>query len=203
MNNKYQAPFTRETLLNKMKQRKDGEVWHDFINHYSDFIDMIMNKMRVPKSIREDLYQDILLKIWKSFDKFNYDTKKGSFHNWVGTISKNTIINYYNKSNNKPTLSLGKEQIEILNSNNDDLDQLIENEWRIYLSQQAWDAVVKSCRGPEIIECYKLILKGTPPDKISQTLNMNIDSVYVYRQRFKEKMSREIRTLREYLDRPS
>ena len=100
-------------------------------------------------------------------------------------------------------LHLEPEQLDILNTDNPDLDQLIENEWRIYLSQQAWEKVISTCKAPQIIQCYELILKGNSPEMISKKLSMSIDTIYVYRQRFKEKMSREISLLKEYLDHPS
>ena len=203
MTHKYKAPFTRLTLLNKIKQKNNGRVWADFIDHYCDFIDMIMNKMHVPHSVRDDLNQDIFIKLWKSINDFEYDTNKGSFHNWVGTITRNTLLSYYRKENLQPTLSLDVGDFHSTMSKPSDLDKIIEDEWRIYLCKESWKIISKSCKKSSTIECYNLILKGFNSQEIAQKLSMSADMVYVHRQRFKAKMAEAMGKLKENLESPN
>lgn len=49
---------------------------------------------------REDLYQDILIQLWKSYPKFNHQSKVST---WIYRIALNTAISRYRKVKKLPT----------------------------------------------------------------------------------------------------
>jgi RNA polymerase sigma-70 factor (ECF subfamily) len=57
-----------------------------------------------------DLYQEVVINLWKGFDNFRGDS---SISSWIYRVGLNTCISYYRKSSSKPkTISL-VDNIEI------------------------------------------------------------------------------------------
>jgi len=79
-----------------------------------EFLDIIEKNERIILKIcntyckelayREDLYQDIVIQLWKSFPKFK---NKSSISTWMYRIALNTAISRYRKVSKR----LGKEQL--------------------------------------------------------------------------------------------
>ncbi len=66
---------------------------------------------------REDLYQDILIQLWKSFPKFNHRAKVST---WIYRVALNTAISRYRKVKRLPTKESITEHLVMhhLDSNN-------------------------------------------------------------------------------------
>ncbi|MBN9385780.1 MAG: sigma-70 family RNA polymerase sigma factor [Chitinophagaceae bacterium] len=51
------------------------------------------------KEDQDDLFQDIILQLWQSFDTFRGDSE---FSSWMYKVSINTAITYFKKKNRRP-----------------------------------------------------------------------------------------------------
>jgi len=88
-----------------------------FIAHYEETKNQIFNylmyRLNFDKNLSEDLLMDIVLKAYENFD--SYDKNKGTFKNWIFTITHNHLVNYWRTNENKKTISLEKLDNESLN----------------------------------------------------------------------------------------
>jgi len=77
-----------------MAENKDHEL---FIAHYQDNKDKVftylMYRLNFDRETCEDLLMDIILKAYENFHQF--DSKKGSFKNWLFGIAHNHLVNYW------------------------------------------------------------------------------------------------------------
>ena len=48
----------------------------------------------------DDLYQDVVLNLWKAFPKFREESKEST---WVYRIALNTCVSFYRKTSRRPT----------------------------------------------------------------------------------------------------
>jgi RNA polymerase sigma-70 factor (ECF subfamily) len=188
---------TRQTLLQRAKNPDDHQAWDEFTSYYRNFIQTLIYKMRFQGSDTEDLTQIILLNLWKTLA--SYDKEKASFRNWMGAVIRNTTFNYYRKKSNiaKREKEGVAEFLEAMPES--DLDDLIEREWKTYISELALKKMRELFSG-KAIEVFELSLKGMPSEEIGEKLELKKDSVYVLKNRVKKKFMEEVRALVKELE---
>ena len=188
---------TRQTLLQRAKNPDDHQAWEEFTSYYQNFIQTLIYKMRFQGDDTADLTQIILLNLWKTLA--GYDNEKASFRNWMGAVIRNTTFNYYRKQSN-----IAKKEkegvIEFLDATPEsDLDDLIEKEWKTYISELALKKMRELFSG-KAIEVFELSLKGISSEEIGAKLDLKKDSVYVLKNRVKKKFMEEVRALVKELE---
>ena len=73
----------------------DNTAWEQIVLRYQRKIFHIAYKFTGRHAEAEDLTQEILLKIFKSLDKFNRDA---DFSTWLGSVARNYCIDHYRAS---------------------------------------------------------------------------------------------------------
>ena len=63
--------LTRYTLLHRIQSQVDEVAWKDFTDQYRLYIYAIINRMNIKATDADDLYQKILLKLWKKMGRWN------------------------------------------------------------------------------------------------------------------------------------
>jgi RNA polymerase sigma-70 factor (ECF subfamily) len=71
---------------------KDNAAWEAIIVRYRRKVFHIAYKFTGRHAEAEDLSQEILLKIFKSLDKFN---READFSTWLGSVARNYCIDHY------------------------------------------------------------------------------------------------------------
>jgi RNA polymerase sigma-70 factor (ECF subfamily) len=75
--------------------RKDNAAWEALVVRYRRKVFHIAYKFTGRHAEAEDLMQEILLKVFKSLDKFNQDA---DFSTWLGSVARNYCIDHYRAS---------------------------------------------------------------------------------------------------------
>ena len=200
--------LTRETLLSRAKNQDDATAWEDFVNYYKDFIFIVIRHMNIPYADCEDLIQETLLKIWKNLQKFDVDNDRAKFRTWLSTVIRNTVLNYIDKKNrNYKKQELVREEQEVRpdlfnQSNGSQLDEFIEKEWQVYVTNLAMKKI-EPLFSPQAIEAFKRSLDGESTESIAEILNIKPNSVYKLKNRVKGRLILEIKALKRELEPPS
>ena len=79
----------------RVQNQDDEQAWDEFVDFYKNFINVVLNRLSISPNDIEDLAQDILLKIWKSIAKMNYDSKKANFRTWMNRVIRNAVIDFH------------------------------------------------------------------------------------------------------------
>ena len=77
----------------------DKKAFSELIERYKRLVSHIMNKMVKSSDERQDLCQDVFIKVYQNLGEFNRQCKLSS---WIGRIAYNTALNH-----------LGKKQAEL------------------------------------------------------------------------------------------
>ena len=189
--------LTRQTLLMRAKNRSDEQAWDEFVEIYKRFIYHIINRMNVRYDDREDLAQDVLMRLWEKLS--TYDPEKGRFRSWLSFVIRNTVLNYVNKkkSDLKKIDRLThdpSQNPEIKAGNNSEIDKMIEDEWKIHVSTLAFENI-KGLFSGKAIEVFELSLKGLTNEEISKQLDIAPDSLKVLKSRVKSRYMAEVKRL--------
>ncbi len=184
---------TRHSLIQRLVSTDDDQAWGDFVAHYRPFTIAILSRMRVNHSDYDDLVQDILVKLHKNLS--SYVKEKGSFHNWLATVIKNTVMTFLNKQSrlNEKNEQL-TDAVEFFKTEDSEIDRAIQEEWKNYLLDKALDQL-KEVVSENVLTCFKMTLDKVPVEEIAKKLNIKVDTVYITRNRMKSRMQIELKKL--------
>ncbi|MCM8537029.1 MAG: sigma-70 family RNA polymerase sigma factor [Lentisphaeraceae bacterium] len=181
----------------------DESAWNELVGVYNNYIFVIIRKMNVPTDDCDDLLQQIFIKIWKGFSDFEYGKNRSKFRTWLGAVSHSVVYDYFRK---KKSLSSKQTMAaeESLSSNfssitEPEIEEIVEREWRIYISNLAMQNVKKIFSG-NAIEAFELSMKEVPGEKIASQLGITLDSVYMLKSRVKKRLIEEIKMLKEHYE---
>ena len=178
---------TRETLIERLKNRKDQNSWDEFYKWYERYIKAIIAKAGVAEDCIADLHQDIMLRLWKGLETFDYVPEKCRFRTWLGKVCRNCIYSHFEKENKKKSVDIDKLPI----ISKPEIDSIIETEWKLYISQMAYERIEGRFQ-QNILTAYRLFQEGEKPSDIAAKLAVAENTIYVYNKRVKGAMTREI-----------
>jgi RNA polymerase sigma factor (sigma-70 family) len=180
---------TRMTLIQRVKNRLDDKSWEEFARWYEPYIKAIAYKSGVPLPHIDDLCQDILLRVWKSIENFEYNPEKCKFRSWLTTVSRNQIYTFFSREKKKQNDVEVNE--EILGPEEAELNEIIEKEWQAYIVTLALKKVRENFSG-NVVDIYLAFQDGLTVDLVAKKYDVSESSVYVYNKRVKAAVTREI-----------
>lgn len=89
------ASYTEYELTTLLKQ-KDEQAFNFLYDNYSAALYGAILKTVADVGTAQDTLQNVFIKIWKSFDRF--DSSKGSLYTWMLNIARNTAIDVLRSS---------------------------------------------------------------------------------------------------------
>jgi RNA polymerase sigma-70 factor (ECF subfamily) len=154
----------------------------DFIKLIREHEGIIYKITRVyldKKEDQQDLYQEIVYQLWKSFDSFRSDSK---WSTWMYRVALNTAISFLKRDRSKPK-KVSSDHLDHLKM--EPFDPVMEQriEW-LYKSIQELSVVEKG-----IILLY---LEGKSHQEISGITGFSATNVGTRISRIKEKLKRQI-----------
>lgn len=191
--------LTRQTLLKKLTLDFNEDSWEEFVHFYGRFIASVIKTMGVSDSDIDDVQQQVLVRIWKSIERFDLNRERGSFRSWVYKIAQNTTLNFISKNKNKNAkLDMLKVDYEDQYSN-PEINEIIEDQWNRHISKMAFENI-SAVVSDKLIDAFVSHVKGESADITAERLGIEKETVYIYRNRMKEKLRAEITNLKDLLE---
>ncbi len=191
---------TRQTLLEKIKDKHDEDSWQDFVFYYDRFIYTICRKMNLNHHDAEEVVQKVLLISWNKMPKFKYDSSK-QFRGWICNLTGLCVKDFYRsvKRYNDRVENLSEHyEPDSFIGDISDVNSIIEDEWKTYIVSMAM-LNIKDKFSENVINVFEELSQGKSPKEISRTMNIPYNTVIVYRKRFAEKLSEEVKRLKHEL----
>ncbi len=183
--------YTRETLLQRLKNRHDERSWEEFDGIYRPFLLAVANDMHLERHEAEDLVQMVMLKAWEKLPEFIYSSAKGRFRNWLAVIMKNMAKRYLSR---KGRILLEGETLEDEKLVSPEVDEIIEKEWQVYVVEMAWKKI-KTRFSPKTLEVFQLFSTGLTGPEVAEKSGVSPEVAYVYKKRVQKALMRKINSL--------
>jgi RNA polymerase sigma-70 factor (ECF subfamily) len=147
----------------------------NLINEHQGLIHKVCIMYENDQDDRNDLFQEIVLQLWKSFHSFRGEAKIST---WMYRIALNTAISGYRKqSRNVKTEDLHEMHFNISeNAGNDREDDFHKLQWAIRQLSEIERAMIM------------MALEEVPYDEIAETIGITQNNVRVRMNRIREKL---------------
>ena len=148
----------------------------DLINEHQGLIHNVCIMYESDREVRNDLFQEIVLQLWKSFHTFRGDSK---ITTWMYRIALNTAISGYRKqTRNVKTEDLDEVHLNISEqySGDDGEENAQKLQWAIRQLSEIERAMVM------------MALEEIPYDEIAETIGITQNNVRVRMNRVREKL---------------
>ena len=186
---------TRQTLIQRIKNQYDETSWMEFIEVYRPYIAAIIRNMNVREDEIDDHVQTVLVICWQKLPTFDYDPFKGRFRYWLSRISSYTVSNQIRKNARRNELS---EKMDIPLSIPAEVEKMADLEWKSFISKLAWKNISPEL-SDKVKESFELIMQGQKPSEIGRQLDVEENTVHVYKRRVEKKLFKEIQRLKNEL----
>lgn len=90
LNTEYGANTSR-TLLLRVREAEDREAWVEFVDRYTPKIYNWCRRYHLQESDAADVTQEVLVKLVRAMNSFEYDPQRGSFRGWLKTVTANAV----------------------------------------------------------------------------------------------------------------
>ncbi len=97
-------PTTRPSLLIRLRDHQDHEAWRSFNHLYVPLIFDFCRARGLQEQDAAEVTQETLLQITKSIETFDYQSERGRFRGWVGTIVRSKLVEFHRKRKRMPKL---------------------------------------------------------------------------------------------------
>jgi RNA polymerase sigma-70 factor (ECF subfamily) len=199
MEDQYQ---TRATLIRRVQNQHDDESWEEFVRVYRRYIYAIIRSMNISEHDTEDILQQVLINLWNSLPKMDYDKIK-RFRSWLSTVTKNCVTDFIRKRTrdaNRLKKAGKDETLTYLKAIRlPEINAIAEREWEIHLTNLALENIESLFSG-KAVAAFRLTLKGRIVEEIAKELDLKENSVYRLKNRVKDRLIQEIMHLREELE---
>lgn len=154
----------------------------DLVNNNRALIFKVCNLYCRDREIRQDLFQEVVLQLWKSFPGFRNESSGST---WIYRVALNTAISNFRKDSTKPGQKpISRIEIEIPDMS--DPDDSKENKNILHMAIARLSDIEKA-----IIMLY---LDERTYDEISEIAGISVSNVGVRINRIKTKLSTIVKT---------
>ena len=192
-----QESFTSLTLLRRLSRReRDESAWRDFVNRYGVRIRAWCLKRRLSPTDADDVTQDVLLRLAKHMEKFDYDSDQ-SFRGWLRRMTENAVRDFVKSQRNFNVIGSAAilQQLDEIRAPQSLVERL-EEVFDLELLEEAMSRVSSRVNSQRWLAWQLTAQDGVPASEVATRLEIPIATVYSSRFQIQEYVRQEI----EYLE---
>lgn len=191
---------TSATLLMRVQDLEDHEAWAAFVQRYAPVIFTWCRRFHLQESDCADVTQDVLVKLMRSMQTFEYEPGRGRFRGWLKTVTANAVRDLArswegrikgggdNKLHQFIDTLQAPDAIESLTGD-------IEEQYKRELLDQA-AITVKARVKAHTWQAWELTsVDGEPSASAAEKLGVAIGDVYIAKSRVNKMLADEVRRL--------
>jgi RNA polymerase sigma-70 factor (ECF subfamily) len=179
---------TQSSLLSRLRNTADQSAWHEFEEHYREFLVRYCRRRGLQPADAEDIVQHVFAGFAAVVSKFSYDPRRGRFRDYLYRCVSNAIAAWASRTN-RPLQPLDSTIAASLLSNEPHPgDALVwEEEWVAHHYRLAI-ATVRQTFDEKSVALFDQSLAGAKVADLARDSGMSEQAVHKVRQRIRDRM---------------
>lgn len=182
-------PATRMTLLDRIRNHKDGAAWDEFVALYGPLIYGFSRK-RLPQD--EDAH-DVMQEVLSAVARGTYDHRKGPFHKWLLTVILNRLRNCIAHRNRR----VAAMSVTDLEEHPAEVKEEWEREHRQRLFDRAAELVRAETNPIHWRAFWLTAVENKAGKETADILGLNVSTVFSAKRRIVMRIRERVRLLQE------
>jgi RNA polymerase sigma-70 factor (ECF subfamily) len=181
-----ESPVTRQSLLVRLKDPRDGQAWTEFVAIYTPLIDRLARARGLQSADAADVAQEIFRAVAGAIDRYDPDPSRGSFRGWLFKIARNLMINLLAARRVRPQAtgdSDVQEMLERVPAPDGAETAFFDAEYRRELLFWATERVRGEFRKSTWQAFWLTAVEGVDPKAAAQAAGISVGAVYIARSR--------------------
>jgi RNA polymerase sigma-70 factor (ECF subfamily) len=193
-----QIPPTRASLLVRLRDRGDAAAWTEFVDLYAPLVYGYLRKQRLQDADAADLCQEVLSAVAGAVGRLEYDPRRGTFRNWLFTLTRRKLSNWRRARRNRPESGNGRADEYLAQCA---LPDATEVEWQADWEKRLFAWACEQVSG-EVSRCtwqafWRTAIDGQPTRHVAADLGLSATAVYLARRRVLARLKELVRSAQE------
>ena len=176
---------THPSLLHRLRDSSDERAWRSFHTTYGDFILRYALKRGLDLPAAEDVRQNVLIALMRTFPNFEYRRERGRFRAYLAATVRHAVSKQRTRQVRPAEVPLMDEALPADADAAD--DPIWDEEWMAHHVRAAF-AALHDVLEPRSLMVFSRLLNGEKPQAIAADTDMNVDAIYKIKQRVRERM---------------
>ena len=181
-----ETPETRASLLVRMRDRRDGRAWAEFVQIYEPVVYRLARGQGLQDADARDLTQQVLIAVAARVERWDPDRSKGSFRGWLFRVARNLIVNLMINRRRHPPGTGDSDVQRLLDEKPAPASEesaLFDVEYRRQLFRWAAEQVRGEFRETTWDAFWRTCVDGCQIKQAAQQLELSVGAVYIARSR--------------------
>ena len=185
---------TRESLLLRLKDSRDESAWLEFYQIYGRLIFGYALQFNISYAEAEDIVQEVCVKVFRQIIRFDYSPMQGRFLGWLKTITRNAVIDYLRRKQNrtKTSRAFSRHVEATLKSIDAKDEELWRQEWQKALYEVALERVRERVGEETYRVFYEYVLENRSAEDVASEVAMDANAVYAVKHRVLRYLREEV-----------
>jgi RNA polymerase sigma factor (sigma-70 family) len=96
------AHHTRASLLLQLRDVRNDAAWTRFVEIYTPIVYGFCRNRDLQDADAADVSQEVMRAVARAMEKFEYDPQRGKFRNWLLTVARSKLNNFFNRRQRQP-----------------------------------------------------------------------------------------------------
>ncbi len=189
------VPDTRQSLILRLPDRHDIEAWDQFVAIYEPLVFRLARVRGLQDADAHEVVQEVLLAVSNAVERWDPDSERGRFRDWLFRIARNFVINYLTRKKHK-SIGTGDSAIHSLLYNqaaeSEELSQDFDLEYRREIFHFAAQNVRRQVKPRTWQAFWRTAVEGTDVVSAASELQMTSGAVHIARSRVLSRLRLEV-----------
>ena len=192
---------TRASLLLRLRDAHNAEAWEQFVTIYTPIIFGFCRSRSLQEADAADVSQEVMRTVARAMEKFEYDPARGRFRNWLLTVTRSKLSNFFSSQQRRPepegdTSLLARADAEPTLQE----QQSWDTEYHGRLFEWAAEQLRPTMQEATWQAFWRTTINEEDPAKVADELKLNVGSVYAAKSRVLVRLKEKIQSVDEEAD---
>ena len=195
---------TRASLLLRVRDPQDAGAWDQFVGIYGPIIRGFCRARGLQEADAADVSQEVMKAVARAMEKFQYDRQQGKFRNWLLTVTRNKLNNFFARHQRQPEPAGNTVVRDLIDREPTEAEQSNwDREYHGRLFQWAADQVRPTVQETTWQAFWRTTIDQEDGAKVAAELKLSVGAVYVAKSRVLARLKAKIQSLDEESELPA